>query len=60
MYERHHIKESAILQRKILHRRRDIDMMGEYEKKESSTKKKDERINMKNGNVLFFQLQLNS
>ena len=60
MYERHHIKESAVLLRKILHRRRDIDMMGEYEKKESSTKKKDERINMKNGNVLFFQLQLNS
>ena len=47
MYECHHIKESAILLRKILHRRRNIDMKGEYEKKESSTKKKDERINMK-------------
>ena len=47
MYECHHIKESVVLLRKILHRRRDIDMKGEYEKKESSTKKKDERIYMK-------------
>ena len=46
MYERHHIKESAVLLTKILHWRRYIKMKGEYEKKESSTRRKDERINM--------------
>ena len=46
MYERHHIKESAVLLTKILHQRRYIKMKGEYEKKESSTRRKDERINM--------------